>query len=70
MLRPTQMQTSQGKRAAIKAAMSVTQLPISDKDKTSHTDAGEKEDSSDRESVADPLGDLPHVTPQTAEDII
>ncbi|KAJ1144493.1 hypothetical protein NDU88_010791 [Pleurodeles waltl] len=70
VLRSMKMQASQGKRAAIRAAASLTDLPTSDKDKTSHMDAGETEDSLDHESVADPLGGLPHVTPQATEDII
>ncbi|KAJ1169742.1 hypothetical protein NDU88_001633 [Pleurodeles waltl] len=63
-------QASQGNRAAIQAGTSLAESPTSDKDKISHTDAGETEDSLYHESVVDPLGDLPHVTPQTAEDII
>ncbi|KAJ1114055.1 hypothetical protein NDU88_002294 [Pleurodeles waltl] len=70
VLGPTKTQASQGKRTAMQAAASLTELPTSDKDKIVHMDAGETEDSSDHESVVDPLGGLPHVTPQTAEDII
>ncbi|KAJ1157232.1 hypothetical protein NDU88_009947 [Pleurodeles waltl] len=65
VLWPRKTQASQGKRVAIRAAASLTVLPTSDEEKTSHTDAGKMEDSSDHESVADPFGDLPHVTPQT-----
>ncbi|KAJ1089061.1 hypothetical protein NDU88_002214 [Pleurodeles waltl] len=70
VLRPMKTQANQGKQAAIRGATSLTELPTSDKDRTSHTEAGEMEDSSDHESVVDPLGGLPHVTRQTPEDII
>ncbi|KAJ1124404.1 hypothetical protein NDU88_002865 [Pleurodeles waltl] len=63
-------QASQGKRVAIQAASSLMESPSSDKDKLSHMDAGESGDASDHESVVDPLGGLPHMTPQTVEDII
>ncbi|KAJ1218371.1 hypothetical protein NDU88_005951 [Pleurodeles waltl] len=66
----TKTRASQGKRAAIQVAVSLAESPTSDKDKISHMDPGETEDSSDHETVVDPLGDLPHVKPQTAEDII
>ncbi|KAJ1140665.1 hypothetical protein NDU88_007014 [Pleurodeles waltl] len=52
------------------AAEIPVQVSPSDEDKLSHTDVGESGDSSDHESVVDRLGGLPHVTPQTAEDII
>ncbi|KAJ1202044.1 hypothetical protein NDU88_005847 [Pleurodeles waltl] len=70
VLGPTKTQASQGQQTAIQAAVSLGESPASDKDKISHTDAGETEDSSDHESIMDPLGDLPHVIPQTAKDII
>ncbi|KAJ1193243.1 hypothetical protein NDU88_002545 [Pleurodeles waltl] len=70
VLGPTKIQASPGKRAATQAAASLTESPSSDKDKLSHTDAGETGDSSDHESVVDSLGGLPHVMPQTAEYII
>ncbi|KAJ1104500.1 hypothetical protein NDU88_001911 [Pleurodeles waltl] len=70
VLGPTKTQASQGKQAAIQAAASLMESPSSDKDRLSHMDMGESGDSSDHESVVDPLGGLPHVTPQTAEDII
>ncbi|KAJ1119415.1 hypothetical protein NDU88_007601, partial [Pleurodeles waltl] len=70
LLGPMKTQASQGKPAVIQATASVTESPSSDKDKLSHMDMGESGDSSDHESVVDPLGGLPHVTPQTAEDII
>ncbi|KAJ1088178.1 hypothetical protein NDU88_001337 [Pleurodeles waltl] len=70
VLGPTNTQASQGKQASFQAATSLTESPSSDKDKLSHTDAGETGDSSDYESVVDPLCGLPHMTPQTTEDII
>ncbi|KAJ1208876.1 hypothetical protein NDU88_004259 [Pleurodeles waltl] len=68
--RNKKMQASQGKQAAIQATASLTVSPSADKDKPSHTDMGESGDSSDYESVVDPRCGLPHVTSQTAEDII
>ncbi|KAJ1109917.1 hypothetical protein NDU88_007274 [Pleurodeles waltl] len=70
VLGPTKTQDSQGKRVVIQAATSLTESQTTDKDKLSHTDVDKPGDSSDHESVVDPLGSLPHATPQTAEDII
>ncbi|KAJ1158937.1 hypothetical protein NDU88_011609 [Pleurodeles waltl] len=70
VVRPTQMQATQGKWAGIRAAASLTVSTTSDEDKNDHADAREMEDSSDREPVTSMLEDLPHVTPQTAEDIL
>ncbi|KAJ1200236.1 hypothetical protein NDU88_004062 [Pleurodeles waltl] len=65
-----QMAATETWRAAMVRPHKMADLPTSDKDKTSHTEAGETEESLDHESVVGLPGNLPHVTPQTAEDII
>ncbi|KAJ1135766.1 hypothetical protein NDU88_002197 [Pleurodeles waltl] len=68
--RPTQAQASQGKRVMIRATAHMTEPPISDKDRSTHSSAADTEGVSDLELAASEQEDLPYVTTQTAEDIL
>ncbi|KAJ1169881.1 hypothetical protein NDU88_001769 [Pleurodeles waltl] len=67
--RRTQLQVTQEQRVVIQTTASLTESPVSDRDRIYFTDIYEMEDMSDLDSITSVSEELPRVTPQTAEDI-
>ncbi|KAJ1129592.1 hypothetical protein NDU88_007959 [Pleurodeles waltl] len=67
--KPTRQQAHQGKRAALQAA-SLTEARSSEDGQRSDPESLNGEDSTDVESVPSVAEGLPHMTPQTSDDII
>ncbi|KAJ1130487.1 hypothetical protein NDU88_008839 [Pleurodeles waltl] len=70
MTKPTPEQVNQEKRTALQAAASLTESGHSDGEKGDTMDVPECDDMFDLNSVVSALEGAPHVTPQTASDLM
>ncbi|KAJ1097487.1 hypothetical protein NDU88_002605 [Pleurodeles waltl] len=68
--KPTNQQAHQGKRAALQATASLMEARSSDDGQRLEPETLDRGDSTDVESMASVVKELPHVTPQTSDDIV